>query len=122
MLMARAARAVPRRAWRRTEILVILASSHRNDGDTIAASDTNDRAGGHGHAGHRSTARGVGGIICIARAIRRLRGDAAALEARHVTTGYEGRVVVRRPIGNCQQHLTLFRRIGAGRYLYLTRG
>ena len=43
--IARAAKAVPRRARRMMASSFILASSHRNDGDVIAARDPDDRTG-----------------------------------------------------------------------------
>src|SRR6185295_6731594 len=50
--IARAVNAVPRRARRMVLQVFILASSHRNDGDIVAACDANDWTGiGRGTCG-----------------------------------------------------------------------
>src|SRR5689334_17916365 len=96
--IARAAKAVPRRARQMVLELFILASSHRNDGDIVAACDANDGASvGRSSAGSggrgRSTAKRAGEIV---QGAERLVGfvlgagrDAAALEPRHVATSGE---------------------------------
>src|SRR4029078_10774460 len=90
--------------------MFILASSHRNDGDTIAASDAD-----HG------TRRRTGGIVDGGSHLRALRGrlgrDGSALEARHVAAGPESRVAFVRTVRIGEQHLALLRRAGVRRDL-----
>ena len=64
--IARATKAVPRRARRVLLRLVILACSHRNDGDIIAAGDADDRT-------DRSIASGDG-PLATGLALGRLAG------------------------------------------------
>ena len=84
---ASAARAVPRRARRRMEILVILASSHRNDGDSVAASDADHRTGRHRRRPPDRAACGANWSALAGRLRDGAGRDAAALEARHVAAG-----------------------------------
>src|SRR4029079_15332775 len=128
--IARAAKAVPRRARHMVLRMFILASSHRNDGDVVAARDANDWTG----IGRRACRAGRGGTAtdCAGKIVERAESlvglvgsagrDAAALEARDVTTRGVGRVAVARAIGHGEQHLALLRRVGVGRHLDFARG
>src|SRR3954451_1963937 len=93
--MASTARAVPRRTRLFLVMLFILTGSHRNDHYGIATGNTDDGADRGGSRPART------GRSRFRRALR----DASALEARHVTAGHEGRIVVLRTIGDGQQQL-----------------
>src|SRR5215213_3427833 len=110
---ARAAIAVPRRARRVILRLYILASSHRNDGDFIAARDSHDWAG-RGCGTTRSTGRPR-----RTRLVQRLGRYSATLEARHVSARSKGSVGVDRTVGHREQQLTLLRRVGILRDLHV---
>src|SRR6187401_2658696 len=80
---ANAARAVPRRTRLRMVMLFILAGSHRNVGDVVAASDANDRA--VHDTGDTAAACGVGDFLSFTTVARGDTGrDGPALEARDI--------------------------------------
>src|SRR6478609_6568308 len=108
--MATAASAVPRRARVMLRVF-ILASSHRNNGDTVAAGDTN-HGSGRNRRGAASTSNCLANSLAEAsHGLRQLggrvvaSGNGAALKARHVAASCKGRVGIGRPIGDGEQHL-----------------
>src|SRR5438105_3700342 len=118
MAMAMAASAVPRRAWVMLRVFM-LASSHRNNGDTISTGDTNYRTGRNRRSARNCLAESLAeaghglselGLVSTGR-------DGAALEARHVAAGREGSIGIDRTIGDGEQHLPLLRRVGIRRDL-----
>src|SRR5690349_15577967 len=103
MAIARAANAVPRRARLVMLRYFILASSHRNDGDIVAASDADYWTSRHSCAARLTAQRLTQALAEAGHRLRDLVGlaglagrDRAALEARHIAARAEGRVRIQR--------------------------
>src|SRR3954468_18277476 len=89
----------------------MLVSSHRNDGDIVAARDPDD--GTRRRSAPQGLPQARHGLRDLCGLILRPGRDGTALETRYVSAGAVGRIGVGRTIGDGEQQLTLLRRIGA---------